>query len=148
MPGFPKNSFDPISDLEAIIHYSPRDPDLPMQSLEAAGSTTRREGNKRLAIIGDAIIRLILYVRGYESNASTMEMTNAQNTKACNAYLAQRGFSLGIDSCIRLNPSAQGVIPSRLMATTMEAIVGAVYLDSGKDLAITGDVVVLLLDLD
>ncbi|KAJ5948654.1 hypothetical protein N7454_001961 [Penicillium verhagenii] len=148
MPGFPKNSFDPIPVLEAIIHYTPRNPELSMQALEAAGSTMRREGNKRLAILGDGVLKVVQSTRGFESHASTMEMTEAQNTKACNAYLAQRGFALGIDSCIRLNPSAQGVIPARLMATTMEAIVGAVYLDSDQNMEVTGDVVVRLLDLD
>lgn len=61
-------------------------------------------------------------------------MTNAQNTRATNENLGQIGFSLGLDVYIQLNPSAQGVVPGRLMATTIEAIIGAVYLDSNKDI--------------
>ena len=61
-------------------------------------------------------------------------MTNAQNTRATNGNLAKIGFSLGINVYIQLNPSAQGVVPDRLMATTMEAIIGAVYLDCNRDI--------------
>lgn len=38
-----------------------------------------------------------------------------------------------LDEYFRLNPSSRGVAPKRMMATTMEAIIGAVHLDSGKD---------------
>lgn len=61
-------------------------------------------------------------------------MTNAQNTRATNENLAKIGFSLGMDTYIQLNPSAQGIVPERLMATTMEAIIGAVYLDRNRDI--------------
>jgi dsRNA-specific ribonuclease len=51
-------------------------------------------------------------------------MVNAQNTRATNENLAKIVFSLGIDVYVQLNPSAQGVVPGRLMATTIEAIIG------------------------
>lgn len=63
-------------------------------------------------------------------------MTNAQNTRATNENLANIGFVLGIDVYIQLNPSAQGVVPGRLMATTIEAIVGAVYLDCKRNIEV------------
>lgn len=63
-------------------------------------------------------------------------MTNAQNTQATNQNLAQIGFSLGLNVYIQLNPSAQGVVPERLIATTMEAIIGAVYLDCNRDIIV------------
>lgn len=63
-------------------------------------------------------------------------ITNAQNTCATNKNLAEIGFSLGIDAYIQLNPSSQGVVPERLMATTIEAIIGAVYLDCNKDIEV------------
>lgn len=63
-------------------------------------------------------------------------MTQAQNIRATNQNLAQIGFSLGLDVYIQLNPSAQGVVPGRLMATTIEAIIGAVYLDCNKNITV------------
>lgn len=48
--------------------------------------------------------------------------------RACNAYLSKPGFDLGIDQFNVKNP-IQLDIGNRLVATTMEAIIGAVYLD-------------------
>lgn len=70
-------------------------------------------------------------------------MTNLQNTQATNTNLAQIGFAKAIDKFIHLNPSLQGVVGKKLMATTMEAILGAVYLDS-RDIAAVLRVVVRL----
>lgn len=63
-------------------------------------------------------------------------MTNAQNTRATNENLAQVGFSLGLDVYIQLTPSAQVVVPGWLMATIIEAIIGAVYLDCNKKIMV------------
>lgn len=71
-------------------------------------------------------------------------MTNAQNTRATNHNLASIGFSLGIKAYIQLNPSLQGIVNEKLMATTMEALIGAVYLDSGKDVMTTRLVIIRL----
>lgn len=54
-----------------------------------------------------------------------------------NENLKRLGELLGLNAYFRLNPSSQGVVPRSMMATTMEAIIGAVYLDSGKDMATT-----------
>jgi ribonuclease-3 len=54
-----------------------------------------------------------------------------------NENLKRLGESLGLNAYFRLNPASQGVVPRSMMATTMEAIIGAVYLDSGKDMATT-----------
>ena len=62
-------------------------------------------------------------------------MTQLGNTRGSNYRLAQIGFARGIDSFILLNPSLRGTVPTSLMATTMEAILGAVYLDSQKNIA-------------
>ncbi|KAJ5981185.1 hypothetical protein N7522_013606, partial [Penicillium canescens] len=112
--------------------------------LEFAGATIASGGNKRLALIGDAALRLVLYEFGYEDEASIRDMTNAQNTLATNENLARIRFSVGMDAYIQLNPSAQGVVPGRLMATTIEAIIGAVYLDRNRN---TMDIRLLVIHL-
>ncbi|OOQ88755.1 RNAse III [Penicillium brasilianum] len=123
-----------IRAVELIINYVFHDQSLVLRALEAAGATMASEGNKRLALIGDAALRLVLYELGYEDEASIRDMTTAQNTRATNENLAEIGFSLGLNVYLLLNPSAQGAIHERLMATTVEAIIGAVYLDSNRDL--------------
>ncbi|GKZ63395.1 hypothetical protein AnigIFM49718_011803 [Aspergillus niger] len=54
---------------------------------------------------------------------------------ASNTNLAQRGFELGLDRCICKNPSQGNFVSDKLMATTVEAIAGAVFLETSWDRA-------------
>lgn len=47
-----------------------------------------------------------------------------------NLNLSAVGFAHGLDSCVILNPGTQSV-SDKTMATTVEAILGAVYMDGG-----------------
>ncbi|CAG8903497.1 unnamed protein product [Penicillium egyptiacum] len=163
-------SAEDIRDVEAILGYEFHDKFLLDKAFEAAGATMAQGGNQRLALIGDAALRLVLYELGYESNEPTSEtpstvlpfspsffvpvltvkgtMTMSQNTRATNQNLKRLGESLCLNAYFRLNPSAQGVAPKTMMATTMEAIIGAVYLDSGKDVMTTRVLVIRLGILD
>jgi ribonuclease-3 len=70
--------------------------------------------------------------------------TQLHDTWAANENLWQIGFAKRLDTFIHLNPSSRGVVQDRLMATTMEAILGAVYLDGQKDIAAVLRVVLYL----
>ena len=63
--------------------------------------------------------------------------------KASNASLAKQGFILGIDKFIVKNRSQFEIMPN-VMATTMEAIVGAVYLDCNQQTKPCADVMTAL----
>ena len=53
---------------------------------------------------------------------------------ASNDSLYKRGIALGIDPFIVKNPGQYGMTAGKkAMSTTMEAIVGAVYYDCGKN---------------
>lgn len=49
---------------------------------------------------------------------------------ASNRNLAQRGFELGLDRYICKNPSQGNFVSDKLMATTVEAIAAAVFLET------------------
>lgn len=54
---------------------------------------------------------------------------------ASNENLYSQGVALGLDAFIVPDPSQRGLMAGKnVMATTMEAILGAVYYDSDKDL--------------
>lgn len=62
-----------IARAEAVIDYSFQDANIVWEALQAPGSGvvrsgTRsiRDGNKRLAIVGDAVLKLIINVENYE----------------------------------------------------------------------------------
>jgi ribonuclease-3 len=62
-----------IRAVELIINYVFHDKSLLLRALEAAGATMASQGNKRLALIGDAALTLVLYELGYEDEASIRE---------------------------------------------------------------------------
>ncbi|KAJ5758019.1 uncharacterized protein N7511_006713 [Penicillium nucicola] len=76
-----------------------------VQMLRTALDTWRPDfpdGNKRLALVGDKVLALIFDLDGYSRNDTRV-----------------------------LNPS-QSSVSNDIMATTVEALVGAIYLDSGN----------------
>ncbi|KAF5864338.1 hypothetical protein ETB97_007900 [Aspergillus alliaceus] len=84
------------------------------------------DGQKDLSQIGDAAIRLVLVTDGYDAQATRGQITEIHITTANNRYLARTGFLYG---------SFPGdIVPDRVMATTVEAILGAVYVDSGESM--------------
>lgn len=61
------------------------------------------------------------------------QLNNSVSAKTSNAYLAKLGFLQHLDSFIHDRVHERKSVSDTLMATTMEAILGAVFLDSGKD---------------
>jgi hypothetical protein len=74
MSDFIFHSAQRIRELEEIIGYEFKDKSLLDRALQAAGFGLLREGNKPLALIGDATLKLIIRMMGYETNASIGEI--------------------------------------------------------------------------
>jgi ribonuclease-3 len=63
---------------------------------------------------------------------SKAEWTQIQQDLVSNSNLGRRGFELGLDRCIITVPGLERV-STNMMATTVEAILGAVFEDSGAN---------------
>ena len=147
-----------IRGVEATIGYDFTDPLILWEALQAAGSGIRfagtrhfPDGNKRLAVLGDTILQLVLVQDWYDSAevrgivvfgyiavvpASYTEPGRASDIVqdvGSNANLDRAGRIHGLDEFICRNPSQAGYISPATMTATMEAILGAVYLDGGID---------------
>jgi hypothetical protein len=62
-----------------------------------------------------------------------MEWTNIiRNDLVTNKQLAVRGRALGFDACVIKDPGT-AVVSDGMVATTFEAVIAAVYVDSGAD---------------
>lgn len=59
---------------------------------------------------------------------------NLVSTIGSNANLAKVAREVGLDDHVILNPGHIGAVSDKTLATTVEAILGAVYLDSDKDM--------------
>lgn len=58
--------------------------------------------------------------------------TLIRNEGLCNDSLAERGFANSLHACVTRNSGTISV-SKKMMATAMEAILGAVHLDGGDD---------------
>ncbi|OGM50308.1 RNAse III [Aspergillus bombycis] len=116
-----------IQPIQQIINYLFINPANCYEALRTPGSTPiiaphRLDGHKDLAQLGDAVLRLVLVKDGYQAHAT-------------------RGFQKGLDRYLYVNPSQGGAVSDKVMATTVEAILGAVYIDSGENIQAVRSVV-------
>ncbi|KAK2793081.1 hypothetical protein FQN52_002229 [Onygenales sp. PD_12] len=140
-----------IQQVEGIIGYKFTTPSLCEEALETAGYRTQ-SGNRSLAQVGRRGLesqsrpigacerRFSRWAR--HSNRPDDELIimvdiediqkNCDHT-ATNFFLSARGFEHGLNKHLVVNPSQRGIVAHSVMATSVEAILGAVFLDSGYD---------------
>ncbi|KFY02397.1 hypothetical protein V494_00072 [Pseudogymnoascus sp. VKM F-4513 (FW-928)] len=121
-------------DVERIIKYHFTSPHIFEEAFEAAGVselnkgvTGQRHGNKRLALVGDALIRLAILDRWFPSGASTEEGNNLVSDLASNNALKNVVERDDLVRFVVKNPSQKGGPQRATLASTTEAIVGAVW---------------------
>lgn len=130
----------------------------PLSVLSVNGSNRMVDINKRLAILGDAVAAQTLcrvwfatknqfgtLIRAHRiatrDNTDNLEGTlqtkadwdDIRQSRLSNSALAALGTSLGLGSTIIAAPGLFGPPGEKMMATAMEAVLGAVYLDGGDD---------------
>ncbi|KAK4078892.1 hypothetical protein Purlil1_11830 [Purpureocillium lilacinum] len=88
--------------------------------------------NDRIAILGDIVASERLAQLWLRQRLSKGQWTEIRNGVLSNARLAEVGFRHGFDNCIVPNPGTVN-ISTAMMATAMEAIMGAVFLDGGGE---------------
>ena len=148
-----------LNDAQRIIGYNFMDSSILWEALQAPGSRPFAadgrdfsNGNKRLALLGDAVLKTNLLGTWYESDQSIGECPELEictNTKANilsgggnnyvtaignNNNLAHVGRQHGLDGCVHNHPAAGNMVSNGTMAQTVEALIGAVWLDSNTSL--------------
>lgn len=117
----PKSLIRKLVRCQEILGYHFKDLSLLQQSL------TLGETNKSLATAGDTYVQAALVDRWFSLAKPTSDDFNTIRTEAlCNYNLAQVGFRRGLDMCTLPDRCE---VP-RQMATTVEAILGAVHRDA------------------
>lgn len=91
--------------------------------------SARRTRNTRLALVGDAAAQFHLAGQWYDRNLDGIQWVEVRTQGLCNDTLGKIGFSLGLDELTVPEP-CEG---SYAMASTVEAILGAVHYDGGED---------------
>lgn len=70
MPALQSARYEELQDVEDIINYMFNQPSLLHEALRVSASTSSPEGNKRLALIGDAVLKLALVAEGHDRGES------------------------------------------------------------------------------
>ncbi|KAL8712971.1 MAG: hypothetical protein Q9220_002831 [cf. Caloplaca sp. 1 TL-2023] len=127
-----------VAGVQDIIEYTFNDPYILLEALQAAGAPARHfggrrivDGNKRLAILGDTVLQLVLAEDWYDNGQSRAVFDDARQRLLSNWNLNQIGVQTGLNAFVNRAAGAPTVSPAT-MAATVEAIVGAVYLDGDK----------------
>ncbi|KAK5696996.1 hypothetical protein LTR17_024121 [Elasticomyces elasticus] len=97
--------------------------------------------NRRLAVVGNAVLKQVLVEDWFPSGESTGEATRVICRIASNANLAIVARNSGINRFLAITRSRGQELSGSTLARTMEAIIGAVYLDSGKSMTMARNAV-------
>lgn len=150
-----------MADTESFqnhLNYHFKNCSLLEEAFLAAGASVSRsdvegpeKGNKRLALVGDAALRLAVIDEWYKDNSEPGELSKSCGSNSClhvSAAGQKRFLSVGTNDKLRQiatkwemekfiveNPLQEGEYPKETLAATVEAIIGAVWVDSDKDLA-------------
>ncbi|KNG52765.1 ribonuclease [Stemphylium lycopersici] len=137
------------SELEALIGYTFADKCLAAEAVQMEAphiavimdnNFLGLNNNKRLSVLGDAVLAKELSSAWYKARdshnrvLSQAQSTALRNETLANTVLADRGYDIGIDKIIITAEGTPAVSP-KMVATTLEAIIGAVHQDGGDEAA-------------
>ncbi|KAK5700613.1 hypothetical protein LTR97_005130 [Elasticomyces elasticus] len=111
--------------VERLTRYRFRNPERLRETLHISGVNTL-PSNRRLALVGESVLRQILIDNWYPSGAKNVRASNILAEVASNASLAAVANRIGIRQFVKTDQST--------------AIVGAAYLDSNKDWTVAKEV--------
>jgi ribonuclease-3 len=137
----------PIDDREAVkrlgeaLDYEFGDPDRALTALSHssyAQETRGDRGNERLEFLGDAVLDLIVSEGFYAAHPDWDEgqLTRARASLVKGEALAERARAMGLPALVRLGRTellSGGAAKDSILAGTLEAVIGALYLDGGLE---------------
>ncbi|KAF1809634.1 ribonuclease III [Eremomyces bilateralis CBS 781.70] len=86
--------------------------------------------NDRMAVYGDSVASSYLCRRWVDTDLQKGEWDTIRQAVLGNRNLAAIGFAHELRPCVMLNPGTT-TLSAKTMATTVEAILGAVFIDGG-----------------
>ncbi len=130
---------NPFATLEKTLYYTFKNKELLTNALThktyAFEAATPVEYNERLELLGDSILDFVVAEQLYKSNKyfSEGELTRRRAQLVNNRFLANRANALGLGHYILFGKGEKkqnGETNPTNLANALEALIGAVYLDS------------------
>ncbi|MDS4021748.1 MAG: ribonuclease III [Candidatus Competibacter sp.] len=125
-----------VNRLCDALGYTFRQPGLLEEALTHRSASARN--NERLEFLGDALLNLIVaeYLFQHYPKASEGELSRLRASLVRGETLADLARGLKLGDWLRLGPGelkSGGFRRESILSDTLEAIIGAVYLDNGLD---------------
>ena len=128
-----------LAELERRLGHRFLDPDLLTRALTHASYANEhppRTSNEALALVGDAALGLVVAERVFVTDpaAPVGVLTPRRAALVSGANLARWAADLGLGTLMRLGhgeDQAGGHARESILATTLEALLGAIYLEGG-----------------
>ncbi|KAL8651743.1 MAG: hypothetical protein Q9226_004571 [Calogaya cf. arnoldii] len=128
---------------ELLIGYQFKEPLLLWEALQPMGNASSLpqmprydDGNMRLAIVGDRVLHLLWALKWYPTWQSRGEYAKMSDDIMSNKSLDRMGVLNQFERYITL-PDGSPMVRQKVMSATLEAIIGASYLDGNLDTAKT-----------
>ncbi len=135
-----------LNAFEKQIGYSFNNKDLLIESLTHSSFSPEKQNNQRLEFLGDAVIHLILTKKFFDEYPTEREgiLSRYRTTLTRGSFLTHLALKLGIDKILQVSvaeKSAQGHLRPAALEDALEALVGAIFTDSGSNLDKTTDII-------
>ncbi|KAK4894545.1 hypothetical protein LTR27_007186 [Elasticomyces elasticus] len=116
-----------------LTGYVIQDDALLFAALDTSGAHAA-QSNRRLALYGDRLLSSVLADAWYFTDQPLGGLDRLEQTLASNKQLLAFGQRIGLGPHIYTNLGQRGQpITEKVMAATVEAIIGAIWIDCGKD---------------
>ncbi|MCA9074417.1 MAG: ribonuclease III [Planctomycetaceae bacterium] len=131
---------DVLAECEDVLEYEFRSSELLQQALTHASiARTRSDSNERLEFLGDAILGSVVCEELFNRypDSPEGELTRIKSVLVSRSTCAKVTHKLALDEFLFLGKGlTNGArIPGSIAAAVLEAVIGAMYLDGGRDVA-------------
>lgn len=131
---------DPVGSAPQVLGYRFNDPDLLITSLShASGVDSRIKSNERLEFLGDAVLGMVVCGELYRrfENWHEGDLTKVKSVVVSRRVCAEVADEIGLTQLLILGNGVDGGsgLPMSLRAAVYEAVIGAMYLDGGFEVA-------------
>ncbi len=140
-PAEPEDRLQLIELCQARIGYQFKNPQLLQEALTHASIATHRlASNERLEFLGDAVLGLIVCRWLYElfPNSEEGDLTRIKSSVVSRRCCTRAAKRLELDKYLIVGKGLhrlKGGVPSSLLSDVFEAVVAAVFLDGGLEVA-------------
>jgi ribonuclease-3 len=127
-----------LTECEEVLEYAFQDRAVLRQALtHSSVAQTRGHSNERLEFLGDAILGAIICEELFQryTDSPEGELTRIKSVIVSRQTCAMVSHQLGLERFLLVGKgiSGAGRVPGSIYAAVFEAVVGAMYLDGGRD---------------